>query len=294
FPLPPPTAPQGAATYNVIDDPGGTGVPGAGMTLNTCPSVAPAGPVCVTTFGVNPALRSCAMASGNNSPLTSGTLTDDPTEAGGLEAFRLGLPPPPAKLEARIEPNRTSAKRSPTITAPFSRRRPRARLVRERRVGRGAPASATGRTSVPWSADDGRTAASSTARGSGTVTRSGAASKDARAAAEADLAFGSLARACWHAAATFSGTSGASCRTGGGASVTCAMATDTGVSPVKGGRPVSISKRTTPSEYTSDCGPAGLPEACSGEMYVAVPIAAPVAVSDVAQVVAAMPKSITF
>ena len=51
---------------------------------------------------------------------------------------------------------------------------------------------------------------------------------------------------------------------------------DTGVSPVNGGLVVSISYRTTESEYTSLRGSAGWPCACSGDKYVAVPITEPV------------------
>ena len=49
-------------------------------------------------------------------------------------------------------------------------------------------------------------------------------------------------------ATTAGGVSGAKSAIGGGGSLTCCMATATGVSPTKGTRPVSISYMTTPVE----------------------------------------------
>src|SRR4029453_9810843 len=50
-----------------------------------------------------------------------------------------------------------------------------------------------------------------------------------------------------------------------GRSLTCWYATATGVSPRNGGRPVSISKSTTPVEYRSVRASTVSPLACSGE-----------------------------
>jgi hypothetical protein len=55
------------------------------------------------------------------------------------------------------------------------------------------------------------------------------------------------------------------CRGKGGAFWTCCMATAIGFSASNGNRPVSISKRVTPSAYRSARGPASWPRACSGE-----------------------------
>ncbi len=43
--------------------------------------------------------------------------------------------------------------------------------------------------------------------------------------------------------------------------------------PVKGSCPVSASKSITPKPYQSLAGVAGLPAACSGDMYAGVPLA---------------------
>ena len=77
---------------------------------------------------------------------------------------------------------------------------------------------------------------------------SGESSRAAKAAAEGGRAAGSLARACSQAATTWGGTSAASSLRGGGWRCTCWAATPTGVSPVNGGRPASISYSTTPRE----------------------------------------------
>ena len=71
----------------------------------------------------------------------------------------------------------------------------------------------------------------------------------------------------------------------------------TGLSPLKGVEPVSISYITTPSEYRSLRPSTGLPWACSGEKYVAVPMTEPVRVrlaSAPADMAVAMPKSATL
>src|SRR5439155_1170564 len=83
-------------------------------------------------------------------------------------------------------------------------------------------------------------AGSGAGSGMGSVDGPGVASIAAKASAEAGRSAGSLARACSVAAASEAGTSGASCRTGIGGSLMWAAATATGLSPVKGGRPVSI------------------------------------------------------
>ncbi len=59
---------------------------------------------------------------------------------------------------------------------------------------------------------------------------------------------GFLAMAFRMMASKVGGIDGLSSRGAGGWSRTCLDATATGVSPRKGGRPVAISKRTTPSE----------------------------------------------
>ena len=47
------------------------------------------------------------------------------------------------------------------------------------------------------------------------------------------------------------------------------------VSPLKAGRPVTISYNTAPSENRSDRPSTASPRACSGDMYAAVPMTAP-------------------
>ena len=65
----------------------------------------------------------------------------------------------------------------------------------------------------------------------------------------------------WSTAAGMPGTS----EEGAGiAELTCWYATESGVSPVNGWRPVSSSKSITPAEYTSDLGPVASPVTCSG------------------------------
>jgi hypothetical protein len=84
-------------------------------------------------------------------------------------------------------------------------------------------------------------------------------------------------------------------RDGGiGCSSTCLDATATGLSAVNGGRPVSISYRTHPSEYRSDRWSIAPPCACSGERYDAVPRTAAVCSTVSFVVTRAMPKSVTF
>jgi hypothetical protein len=65
----------------------------------------------------------------------------------------------------------------------------------------------------------------------------------------------------------------------------------------KGTLPVSISKRITPSEYTSVAGDTRSPRICSGAMYFGDPMNSPVCVrasSAVSSVRLSSPKSSTF
>ena len=73
-----------------------------------------------------------------------------------------------------------------------------------------------------------------------------------------------------------------------------AIAVATGEPSSNGRLPVSISCPTTPRLYRSLAGTAGLPVACSGEMYWAVPITSPVRVIGAASTARAMPKSVSF
>ncbi|CAM4379610.1 hypothetical protein COSO111634_38295 [Corallococcus soli] len=57
----------------------------------------------------------------------------------------------------------------------------------------------------------------------------------------------------------------------GGRASTCFMRRSTGELPMKGSRPVIISKVTTPMAYRSVMGPTDWPRACSGAMYSGVP-----------------------
>ena len=57
---------------------------------------------------------------------------------------------------------------------------------------------------------------------------------------------------------------------------------------------MSISNSTQPREYKSACGPAGRPEACSGDRYAAVPSTIAVPVPLVPPSARAMPKSRTL
>ncbi len=61
-----------------------------------------------------------------------------------------------------------------------------------------------------------------------------------------------------------------------------------------GGAPVSISNKTQPREYRSDCGPAAWPDACSGDRYAAVPSTPRVPVVPSPPSARAMPKSRTL
>ena len=76
--------------------------------------------------------------------------------------------------------------------------------------------------------------------------------------------------------------------------LTCATAMSTGVGPVKGRRPTSDSYATMPSAYTSEAGVAGLPIACSGDRYWAVPMTIPVAVIGTWFDASETPKSVSF
>ena len=69
------------------------------------------------------------------------------------------------------------------------------------------------------------------------------------------------ARTSW---STAGGTPPTSALTGGTSELTCAWATASGVSPLYGCRPVSISKSMMPAEYTSVRASVGAPVTCSG------------------------------
>ena len=128
------------------------------------------------------------------------------------------------------------------------------------------------------------------------VTPSGvsAASSSRRAwVAVAGRLAGSLSRSRPTTASTSGPTSGRRTEGGVGVSLTCRYSNATGVSALNGGAPVSISVRTQPRAYRSDCGPAGRPDACSGETYAAVPTTVMVCVSAPDPSARAMPKSRT-
>ena len=67
----------------------------------------------------------------------------------------------------------------------------------------------------------------------------------------------------------------------------------TALSPLKGTVPVSISYRTTPTEYRSERSSTGWPLACSGARYWAVPRMEPASVIPESPA-RAMPKSMTL
>src|SRR5258706_8603885 len=86
---------------------------------------------------------------------------------------------------------------------------------------------------------------------SGSGTLSAAAIADVMVAARAKRAFGSLARAVMMTNVSAGGIFGLR-RTGEvGVTLTCCESIAIGVSPRKGGTPVTISKRMIPSEYKS-------------------------------------------
>ena len=80
--------------------------------------------------------------------------------------------------------------------------------------------------------------------------------------------------------------------TGSGGTLTCWWRTASGVSALKGTRPVSISKAMQARAYWSALASSAFPIACSGAMYDGVPITVPVAVSpDTESALRARPKS---
>ena len=76
--------------------------------------------------------------------------------------------------------------------------------------------------------------------------------------------------------------------------LTCWYATESGVSPRNGWRPVSSSKSITPAEYTSPRGPVTSPATCSGGTYATVPMSSPALVWPAAACALARPKSATL
>ncbi len=117
----------------------------------------------------------------------------------------------------------------------------------------------------------------------------------ARSAALAGRCVGSLARRLMTTASRSIDTSGARCRSGAGSTNRWAPSTSPAPSWVKGGRPLSISYRMQPSAYRSArWSTSPEPLHCSGDMYVGVPITAPVVVWLTASALPlslAMPKS---
>ena len=83
-------------------------------------------------------------------------------------------------------------------------------------------------------------------------------------------------------------------RGAGTGSCMCLSAIVIGVSPSNGSVPVTISYRTTPSEYRSAVCPTPKPRACSGERYWTEPSTVPVSVIVVEASARAIPKSVTF
>ena len=80
----------------------------------------------------------------------------------------------------------------------------------------------------------------------------------------------------------------------GTTSLTCLWATASGVSPVCGWEPVSISYSITPAAYTSVRASETLRDTCSGARYAAVPMIIPVLVWLARDVARASPKSATL
>ena len=96
-------------------------------------------------------------------------------------------------------------------------------------------------------------------------------------------------------ASSAGGACGSCAKTRGGGVLRCIWSVSAGVFPRNGGRPVSNSNSTTPSEYRSVCGHgSGLPRICSGAMYRNVPSVRPSAVSFDPSRTAANPKSASF
>src|SRR5467141_1970609 len=104
-----------------------------------------------------------------------------------------------------------------------------------------------------------------------------------------------FARAFEIAAARGFGTSRRSVRRSGGAWCCCMSSTAAALGEENGGRPASVSKSTTPSEYRSvRPSMSGAPAACSGLMYSSVPTTKPLRVtrsSPDCAIARAMPKS---
>ena len=90
--------------------------------------------------------------------------------------------------------------------------------------------------------------------------------------------FGSRSRQRPRSARTWGGVSGGSFDQSGSCRSTAASTSET-VSPSKQRVPVSISYSTTPKDQMSDRLSTGLPRACSGDMYAAVPITTPACVA---------------
>lgn len=115
--------------------------------------------------------------------------------------------------------------------------------------------------------------------------------------AEPGRASGSLVSICRMKASSAAGSSGTNSEGLGGRASTCFISRSTGEVPVKGSRPVTISKATTPRAYRSVMGPTGWPRACSGAMYSGVPTTMSVrvcAVRPVGRPIFARPKSSSF
>ena len=97
----------------------------------------------------------------------------------------------------------------------------------------------------------------------------------ANSAASAGRRAGSLLVAASTSWSTAVGMPGMSEEGAGTSWLTCWYATESGVSPRNGWRPVSSSKSITPAEYTSPRGPVTSPATCSGGTYATVPMSSP-------------------
>src|SRR5258708_33055477 len=84
-------------------------------------------------------------------------------------------------------------------------------------------------------------------------------------AAEWKRTSGSFSRTRITISSAAGGTLALNWRKGGGFVDACCIAIETAVGPTNGGRPVSISNITTPSEYRSEEAVSRSPLACSGE-----------------------------
>src|SRR4051794_23870879 len=194
-----------------------------------------------------------------------------------------------------VEPNTTAAISSATTSAPKRIIGHRLRGSSSSGVGAGLPE----KIDVAPGSLPGTNAAASSRGTTGATTGMPARNRSMSVRIAAALWYRSSTRlvsAFMTIESTSGGRSGSSVDGGAACSRTCWYATDTGLSPTNGGRPVSSSYNRHPVEYTSLRESTVSPRACSGDRYCAVPTTAAVWVTadDVSAIARAMPKSITF